>query len=316
MAIITRLLLLFTLLTAFLVASSDAASVQCGISAVTSSANNRRIVGGHEAKPHQLPWMVRVNTEAVKVSHGTSSAITSRLHFYCGGSLISDRWILTAGHCAVTPEAHALEGYHMNLSSTQVILGATNLSNAQETGRLIPEIAGVYVHEHFALKHLEGSLVVENDLTLIKLKEPVDFEVHRGAIAPICLPSEQMVVSKSDCQIAGWGRVHTNEKNHGPLKYADVQLLSAAECNSLRGAHKHPLTDANVCAGYRDHHTCRGDSGGDLGCRSSSNPNQWILVGVDSFGPKICESNAPSMFVNVVKQLAWIEATMRAHANN
>ena len=45
---------------------------------------NSRIVGGEEATPHQYPWM---------------AALFIDDKWFCGGSLITDRHILTAAHC-------------------------------------------------------------------------------------------------------------------------------------------------------------------------------------------------------------------------
>ena len=44
-----------------------------------------KIVGGEEATPHQYPWM---------------AALFIDDKWFCGGSLISDQWVMTAGHCA------------------------------------------------------------------------------------------------------------------------------------------------------------------------------------------------------------------------
>ena len=44
-----------------------------------------RIVGGEEATPHQYPWM---------------AALFIDDKWFCGGTLISDEWVMTAGHCA------------------------------------------------------------------------------------------------------------------------------------------------------------------------------------------------------------------------
>ena len=46
---------------------------------------SERIVGGDEATPHQYPWM---------------AALFIDDKWFCGGSLISDQWVMTAGHCA------------------------------------------------------------------------------------------------------------------------------------------------------------------------------------------------------------------------
>ena len=59
-----------------------------------------KIVGGEEATPHQYPWM---------------AALFIDDKWFCGGSLISDEWVMTAGHCA--------DG----ASSVNVMLGAHNV---------------------------------------------------------------------------------------------------------------------------------------------------------------------------------------------
>ena len=48
-----------------------------------------RIVGGEEAKAHSWPWQVAM------VHEKTPGNWTQ----FCGGMLISESWIVTAGHC-------------------------------------------------------------------------------------------------------------------------------------------------------------------------------------------------------------------------
>ena len=51
----------------------------CGLENIDS----QKIVGGHEAKPNQFPWLVALFANA----------------WFCSASLISDEWVLTAAHC-------------------------------------------------------------------------------------------------------------------------------------------------------------------------------------------------------------------------
>lgn len=51
----------------------------CGI-----ANKQKRIVGGQETEVNQYPWM---------------ALLTYSNRFYCGASLISDRYVMTAAHC-------------------------------------------------------------------------------------------------------------------------------------------------------------------------------------------------------------------------
>merc|ERR1712130_677053 len=56
---------------------------ECGLE--NPSGIEDRIVGGHEAAHHEWPWQVALFIDDA---------------WFCGGSLISDEWVMTAAHCA------------------------------------------------------------------------------------------------------------------------------------------------------------------------------------------------------------------------
>jgi len=67
------------------------------------------IIGGAEASPGEWPWQAQLNKSG---SH------------WCGGSLIADRWVLTAAHCIVQLNlSYNTHAYRARRSGTQMPYG-------------------------------------------------------------------------------------------------------------------------------------------------------------------------------------------------
>ena len=66
----------------------------CGVPRITPIAAPDRIVGGQEARAHSWPWQIDLRFDN---SH------------WCGGSILSAYWIITAAHCVYV--FHFLEVY-------------------------------------------------------------------------------------------------------------------------------------------------------------------------------------------------------------
>lgn len=73
----TVLLLILTL--------SVCVCVLCSLAAACTAALglDDKIVGGYECRPHSIPWQVSLNNG----------------WHYCGGTLINERWVVSAAHC-------------------------------------------------------------------------------------------------------------------------------------------------------------------------------------------------------------------------
>merc|ERR1711953_110737 len=112
---------------------------QCGVPAVQGGS---RIVGGYEAVPHSFPWMAALFVDE---------------QWFCGGTLISDEWVLTAAHCA------------NGASSMRIMLGAHNVREDTEEGRIEVVTTDFFTHPGWSQFNLH------NDLALVHLPYALNF---------------------------------------------------------------------------------------------------------------------------------------------
>ncbi|XP_065305444.1 uncharacterized protein [Dermacentor albipictus] len=259
-------------------------NLECGIRPLGTSLR-QRIVGGHSSAPGSWPWQVALYKEG---------------EFQCGAALVSDRWLVTAGHC-----------FYNTLTSQWVarmgmLRRGTEMPSPFE---VVASISHVIIHPQYVDKGFA------NDIALLKLDKPVDFSDY---IRPICLPSDgetERPRHTSFCVAVGWGKLlEVGRLFPDTLQEVPLPVLTTEECRRRTlFLPLYNITENMFCAGYerggRD--ACLGDSGGPLMCQKVD--GRWSLVGVTSNGDGCGRPGRPGVYTKVMRYLPWIHNTMESN---
>lgn len=192
-----------------------------------------------EAEFGEFPWMAALSERKTSEDY----------KYFCGGSLIEPRVILTGAHCV----------YEKRAEDIRVTLGEWDPQTDLE---ILPhenhEVSQVILHPDFGLKNLY------NDVALLILKSPAKLSVH---INTICLPPQNYRVENLTCFASGWGSENfgVEEVYRANLKKIELPIVPLRECQaSLRATTLGPrfkIHNSFMCAGGEEAtDTCTGET--------------------------------------------------------
>ncbi|XP_056592281.1 coagulation factor IXb [Triplophysa dalaica] len=242
---------------------------------ITNKPNEKhRIVGGLEAKPGEIPWQVVLMEKVNK-------------NPFCGGSLMSEVWIITAAHCVEN-----------RIGLFFIRTGEHDITKKEGTER-DHNMAECHIHPRY---NSQQSLY-NHDIALLKLKTPVSFSDYA---LPICLGSrdftENLLMRSENSLVSGWGRLKHGGSESNTLQKVEVPFVDRTEC---KGSSINKITRFMFCAGYNmiSKDSCQGDSGGP---HATHYQNTWFLTGIISWGEECAREGKYGVYTRISRYMYWI----------
>ncbi|XP_049287243.1 CLIP domain-containing serine protease 14D-like [Anopheles funestus] len=260
---------------------------ECGVDAYRGP--NR----GDRASLFHFPWNVLIQ-------HRTKDGEN---RFHCGGSLISDRYVLTAARCIM--------GIKKTWTITSVRVGEWNLQTDPDCtdgdAECTSPVQDIAIEKITVPSNYTGtgSPAVKQDIALLRLARKVEFN---DSVAPICLPFETTSWTNYNAEggqfyESGWGK--TPDATGGSDSKWNYPSVGVSR-DVCRTQYPHAsIDDGNICAKpLHDQDTCRRDTGGPL--MYSHTDRAWYLVGIASFQKQCAIIGEPAVYTNVAPFTDWI----------
>ncbi|XP_058122982.1 brachyurin-like [Anopheles ziemanni] len=236
-----------------------------------------RISDGQVAAPGQFPFVVGI------LISGTSS------RSFCGGALISRRFVLTAAACV------------QGTNSFTVLLGATDMTRIEQIIPVLNIPSHIIVHPGYS------SLLNRDDIALVQLS-------HEANLTPTVqvanLPRRYhtaFTFNDWPATVAGWGNTGNRDNEPIPLQrllFATGPVVSNFVC----GISHSFIRDGNICSSTDNGGPCNGDEGGPVWVTEGG---ETFIIGVHSFhydGLFGCDRGRSSVHTRLTEYLDWIQA--------
>ncbi len=203
-------------------------ALTCGCGSVPVVSTPARIVGGEKVVEYSWPMMVSLRFPKENIH-------------WCGGTILSSSYILTAAHCA--------EWFGNSPEDPTISVGMTDLTDIKQIRRTID---GIHIHPNYtgaqdgnrhdiALLHINQSLIMENKLF-----------ITRTCIHPLSptVSNDQYIENGTRLMTIGWGAMD----NIGGVRSNLLQQVEVYAIDNDDPICKNAMADSQTqfCAGLHE----------------------------------------------------------------
>ncbi|KAH8336367.1 hypothetical protein KR059_004241 [Drosophila kikkawai] len=281
---------------------------ECGIRAQHRS---KRVINGTVADMTSSPWMVFLHDEA---------------YFICGGTLISNRSIITESpHIHIRFYRARLGEYWRHQESKCFGTYCTEREeHPVEKAIIHPNYNSIRFVNDIAILLLQGTVVFKGKF---RVADTIDFFLGillmfvliscllTANIRPICIARNTVEWAKSINEIqkltgTGWGYTE-NRRTSNELRTLEIWRQTPAVCAEFVGLN---VTSKQFCAGSRTSTMCNGDSGGPVGAMiSTTKGDRFVQIGIASYTNYQCRRAV--VFTDVLSHIDFILSVWRQYSN-
>ncbi|KAJ2459118.1 hypothetical protein GGF42_001660 [Coemansia sp. RSA 2424] len=265
-------------------------SMAAAVSAAPAVGAVERILGGSNAASGMFPFIVHLYKDG---------------NPFCGGTLISKDWVITAAHCVADKDSSGSSGAGAFVVGSPSSFKLGYGSNGGSLDNSV-EVESINVNAGF------DPVWYTSDIALLKIKSTSDLVANAKplGISTANISAGQKLVT------AGWGQTSNDSPGQSnALKYAQLVTANDATCK-VGAADWNGQNGRYVCTSYSATPrigTCFGDSGGPLLMSSGSGYSLLGLVSFDvntedSSNTKCAQVGNVSYFTRVSSYLSYISS--------